>query len=65
MYKWATIFKDFHKAQMLIGSLENQVTLTREEFDDSLWMTVDDYSPAQRKYDDLHDVEIEFEERPF
>ena len=63
MYKWQTIFNDFHKAQMLVGRLENQVTLTREE--DGLWTTVNDYSPAQREYEDKHykpkkDLEMPF-----
>lgn len=65
MYKWAKMFDDFHKSQMLISKMESQVPLTREELDDSLWMTIDDYSPAQREYEDLHHITIEFEERPF
>lgn len=67
MYHWDKLFKDFHKSQMLIGQLENKVTLTREEkeLNDSLWMTVDDYSPAQRAYEDKHYKPKEQEGNPF
>lgn len=65
MYKWATLLKDFHKSQMLISGIESGLTREDLELENSLWETTNDYSPAQREYEDLHYKEVKQEERPF
>jgi hypothetical protein len=64
MNYWNNLFKTFNHSQQLIGNLE-RMTREQSELEESRWSTVDDYSPAQRAYDDKHYKPKKQEEKPF
>jgi len=58
MYKWQTIFNDFHRSQMTIGEIEQAIK-------NETWAYNNDYSHAQRRYEDKHHKLTKTEKKPF